>query len=72
MRNKIVGGIGMLWGGAILANQILGGPSDESEAYQVGQTVAMVFGGLMFVVGAYYLFKKSGNSQGARADEERE
>lgn len=58
MRNKIFGTIGVLWGGAILANGILGQSPQGSEAYQAGQTGAFVFGGLMFTAGIYYFFKK--------------
>ena len=58
MRNKIFGVIGILWGGAILANGLFGQSPQGSGAYQTGQTVALVFGGIMLVAGAYYLFKK--------------
>ena len=58
MRNKIFGSVGALWGGAILANGILGQASQGSEAYQAGQTGAFVFGGLMLLAGIYYFFKK--------------
>lgn len=59
MRNKIFGGIGILWGGAILANGLLGQTNQGSGAYQVGLTTALIFGGLMFAVGAYTFFKKA-------------
>ncbi len=61
MRNKVFGGIGALWGGAILANWALGGTSGGgSAAYQSGQSGAVVFGAIMFAVGVYYLIKKPG------------
>jgi len=57
MRNKIMGGIGVIWGGAVLLRALLlGGPSG-SGAYQVGQTGALVFGVLLLVAGLYYFFK---------------
>ena len=58
MRNKIFGGIGMLWGGGIIANSLFGGTSGGSEAYQTGQNSAVIFGVLLLGVGAYYFFKK--------------
>ena len=57
MRNKIFGGIGMLWGGGILVRWFLVG-SSGSGAYQSGQNTAVIFGALLFAVGAYYFFKK--------------
>lgn len=59
MRNKIFGGIGMLWGGGILARWFLAGSSGGSGAYQDGQNTAVIFGLLMFAAGAYYFFKKN-------------
>jgi hypothetical protein len=60
MRNKIFGGIGVLWGGAILVRWIASGnPSAGSSAYQAGQSGAVIFGALMFAVGMYYVFRKS-------------
>ena len=58
MRNKIFGAIGVLWGGAVLLNGVLGQPQQGDSAYQAGQTGGLIFGGLMFVVGLYYFFKK--------------
>ena len=58
MRNKIFGGIGILWGGAILANWLMGGSDGGSGAYQTGQNAAIVFGALMLIAGLYYFFKK--------------
>ena len=58
MRNKIFGGIGIVWGGGILAMRLFGEPSGGSEAYQSGQTGAAIFGLIMLVLGFYYYFKK--------------
>ena len=58
MRNKIFGAIGVLWGGGIVLNWFLSSPSGGSEAYQAGQSGAVVFGALMFAAGLYYFFKK--------------
>lgn len=57
MRNKIFGGIGVLWGGGILVSAFLRGGPEGSGAYAAGQTGGLVFGLLMLGVGGYYLFK---------------
>lgn len=59
MRNRIFGAIGVLWGGAILAFRFFGRHPETSGAYALGQTAAILLGGLLFVVGLYYLVKGS-------------
>lgn len=59
MRNKIFGAIGILWGGGILISAFMRGGPQGSGAYAAGQTSALVFGALLLIVGAYYLFKKA-------------
>ena len=59
MRNKIFGVIGVLWGGGILVSAFLRDPPAGSDAYNAGYTGGLVFGGLLFLVGAYYLFKRA-------------
>lgn len=58
MRNKIFGGIGIVWGGLILFSWLTAASPSGSSAYQAGRSGAAVFGGLMLVVGLYYFFKK--------------
>ena len=58
MRNKIFGAIGVIWGGAILFNWLTADAPTGSTAYQGGQTAAVVFGGVLFLAGLYYFFKK--------------
>lgn len=59
MRNKIFGGIGILWGGGIvLARLLSNSPSAEPGAYQTGQSAAFWFGVAMLGAGLYYFFKK--------------
>ena len=59
MRNKIFGGIDILWGGALLFRWLTSGTSSGgSSAYQAGQSVAVIFGALMLVAGLYYFFRK--------------
>jgi LPXTG-motif cell wall-anchored protein len=59
MRNKIFGGIGILWGGALLVRWLMAdAPASGASAYQSGQSAAVVFGILLLIVGLYYFFKK--------------
>ena len=57
MRNRIFGAIGVLWGGAVLIRSLLRGVPQGSGAYAAGQTGGMIFGGLLLIVGIYYLVK---------------
>ena len=59
MRNRIVGAIGVLWGGGMLVSAFLRGGPAGSGAYAAGQTGALAFACLLVLVGAYYLFKGS-------------
>ena len=60
MRNKIFGGIGILWGGAIVLRWLVTDTSAAGNAaYQTGQSGAVLFGVLMFAAGLYAFFKKS-------------
>jgi len=59
MRNKIFGGIGVLWGGFILVRWIISGaqmPADLAGA--AGLLAALILGALMLIAGFYYFFKK--------------
>jgi hypothetical protein len=58
MRNRIFGGIGILWGGAILLQRFIADSPQGSGAYQSGQSAAVVFGAAMLVAGLYYFFRK--------------
>jgi hypothetical protein len=66
MRNKIFGAIGVIWGGGVLVYAFLQGGPQGQGASAAGQIGAMVFGGILLVVGLYYLIKKdaSGPKQG--------
>jgi hypothetical protein len=56
MRNRILGAIGVLWGGAALVRWFSDSGSHGSGAYAAGYTAgSLIFGGLFFLVGAYYL-----------------
>lgn len=59
MRSRILGWVGIVWGGAIVVARLLGSGSSsgESAAYATGQTGGLVFGFLLLVAGAYYAFR---------------
>lgn len=60
MRNKIFGGIGILWGGAIVLRWLVtDNPAAGNAAYQSGQNGAVLFGVLLLGVGIYTFFKKA-------------
>jgi hypothetical protein len=57
-RNRILGTIGILWGGGILLSKALGAqPTATNQAYAAGQTGAYIFALLLLVVGIYYAVK---------------
>jgi LPXTG-motif cell wall-anchored protein len=59
LRNKIFGGIGVIWGSLILYNGLTSSASEASStAYKSGQTGALVFGAVLLGLGLYYFFKK--------------
>ena len=59
MRNKIFGGIGILWGGGVVLTRLLSDSSSANPgAYQAGQSAAFWFGVVMLGAGLYYFFKK--------------
>jgi hypothetical protein len=58
VRNRIFGAIGVLWGGGILVSAFFREvPQGASEAYARGFNMGLAFGGLLLIIGAYYLFK---------------
>ena len=58
MRNRIFGGIGVLWGGAVLLSKLISGHGiTGSGAYANGQIAGLLFAILLFVVGLHYLIK---------------
>lgn len=60
MRNKIFGGIGILWGGAIVLRWLVTDTAAAGNAaYQSGQSGAVIFGALLLGVGLYTFFKKT-------------
>jgi hypothetical protein len=59
MRQRILGGIGVVWGGALLLRRMVAGPPAGQGAYAAGQNGALVFAVLLLVVGLYYLIRKA-------------
>jgi hypothetical protein len=55
MRNVIMGGLGVLWGGGILLYALLSDSPRAGGAYGAGRTAGTVLGFLLFVAGAVYL-----------------
>ena len=59
MRNRILGGIGILWGGVIVFRWLFtDSPVSENTAYQSGQSAGIILGIALLVAGFYYFFKK--------------
>lgn len=58
-KSRILGVIGVLWGGGMLLARVARGAGDAAtnEAYAAGQMVGLIFGALLFLVGLYYLIK---------------
>lgn len=49
MRNRILGAVGVLWGGAVLVNGLLrGGAGEGGGAYAAGRSAGLVFGLALF------------------------
>ena len=56
MRNRIMGGIGVVWGGAIVLYALFW-QERAGGAYGAGQIAGAVFGAVMLIAGLYYLIK---------------
>jgi hypothetical protein len=58
MRRKVLGAIGVLWGGTLLVLHFLrGARSAGMGAYAAGRGFAIAFAGLLFAAGLYYLLR---------------
>lgn len=58
MRDKIIGAIGILWGGGMLLRWLMTGPPAGVGGYQGGQTAGALLGAVMLVAGLYRFFKR--------------
>ncbi|HWZ63362.1 MAG TPA: hypothetical protein VNX02_10100 [Steroidobacteraceae bacterium] len=63
MRNRILGAIGVIWGGAVLLNWYRGSGAHGSGAYAAGYSTGVIFGALLFLVGGYYLLSGGGSKR---------
>lgn len=57
MRQRILGFICVVWGTAVLVYGLTGHFTPSNGAYRVGEIAALVFAGVMVVVGARALLK---------------
>ena len=61
MKHKIIGVIGVIWGGSIVARWLFADTQvSGNSAFQAGQSTAVIFGALVLAAGLYYFFKKPG------------
>jgi LPXTG-motif cell wall-anchored protein len=65
VRDKISGAIGIIWGGIIMFRWFTGGVSHAGvgstasrAGYESGQSVAVVFGAILFLAGLFLFRKK--------------
>lgn len=59
MKNKILGIIGIIWGGGIVLRWMLADTtSSGNPAYDAGYSTAVIFGAVLLIVGLYYVFRK--------------
>jgi LPXTG-motif cell wall-anchored protein len=66
MKYKILGVIGVLWGGGISLKWVLSGTATSptgagtyNTGYQAGHAIGLLFGGLLLVAGLFAFFKRS-------------
>lgn len=74
MVKRILGGIGFFWGLLIVINGFISkseptpaGSEAFQNGYAVGKMIAIVLGGLMAVVGFYYLIRGGAGSRGKKS-----
>jgi len=58
MRDKIIGAIGVIWGGGMLLRWFMTGPPAGVGGYEGGQTAVAFLGAVMVVAGLYRFFKR--------------
>jgi hypothetical protein len=63
MRNRILGAIGLIWGGAMLVRAYIVGGPQGAGSYRQGQIAGLVFAALLVIVGGYYLIKGNGGAK---------
>ena len=60
MKTRILGAIGVVFGGFILLSGLLNGMEGQGN-YALGQIAGLIFGGALFMIGLYSLLKKKGH-----------
>lgn len=58
MRSRVIGAIAAGWGAFILVSGLASGGVTGSGEYGAGQAGGLVFGGLLLVVGLYYVLRR--------------
>ena len=58
VRATILGSVGVLWGGAIVASGILDRTESPDAAHVIGDLMALAFGALLFAAGARALVRR--------------
>ncbi|MET1008493.1 MAG: hypothetical protein ABWY96_00365 [Gaiellaceae bacterium] len=58
VRATILGSVGVLWGGAIVASGILDRTESPDAAHVIGELMALAFGALIFAAGARALVRR--------------
>ncbi len=58
MRATILGTVGVLWGGAIIASGLLSPTESPDAAHVIGELMAMAFGALLLAAGARALVRR--------------
>jgi hypothetical protein len=58
VRATILGTVGVLWGGAIIASGFLDRPESPDTAHVIGELMAMAFGALILAVGARAIVRR--------------
>jgi hypothetical protein len=58
VRATILGSVGVLWGGAIIASGILDRTESPDAAHVIGELMALAFGALLVAAGARALVRR--------------
>jgi hypothetical protein len=58
VRTTILGAVGVLWGGAIVASGLLDPTESPDAAHVIGELMALAFGALLFGAGARALARR--------------
>jgi hypothetical protein len=59
MRNKILGAIGVIWGGGILVSHVVQGGPKGTGSYAMGEYGALAFAVCIVIAGTLALLKRS-------------